>query len=138
MTRSIIVDYELPAPPAKVWRTLTEPALVAAWLMETDIVPEVGRRFTFRSRPMGDWDGTVQCEVLAVEPHRLLRYSWRGGGGGNRLDSVVTWTLMATPPGTRLHLEHAGFADDHAGYPFMAKGWSDKRDRIAELLAGLA
>ena len=60
---------------------------MSAWLMENDIVPEVGRRFTFRSRPMGDWDGTVACEVLAVRPQRLLSYSWRGGGTGNRLDT---------------------------------------------------
>ena len=137
MTKSIVVDYELPAPPAKVWRTLTEPKLMSAWLMENDIVPEVGRRFTFRSRPMGDWDGTVACEVLAVEPQRLLSYSWRGGGTGNRLDTIVTWTLTPTSTGTKLHLEHAGFADDHPGYPFMDKGWREKGARIAELCATL-
>ncbi len=27
MTRTITVDYDLPGPPAKVWRALTEPAL---------------------------------------------------------------------------------------------------------------
>ena len=136
MTKSIVVDYDLPAPPAKVWRTLTEPKLMSAWLMENDIVPEVGRRFTFRGKPMGDWDGTVVCEVLAVEPPRLLSYSWRGGGASG-LDTVVTWTLTPTASGTRLHLEHAGFSDDHPGYPFMQKGWSDKAARIAELVATL-
>ncbi|MEO6774815.1 MAG: SRPBCC domain-containing protein [Kofleriaceae bacterium] len=137
MTRSIVVDYDLPGSPAKVWRTLTEPELLAAWLMDNDIAPEVGHRFTFRSKPMGDWDGTVQCEVLAVEPQRLLRYSWRGGSAPNLLDSIVTWTLAPTATGTALHLEHSGFPDDHAGYPFMDRGWRDKAARIAELLATL-
>ncbi|HEY4177661.1 MAG TPA: SRPBCC domain-containing protein [Kofleriaceae bacterium] len=134
--KSIIVDYELPGPPSKVWRTLTEPALLARWLMANDIAPVVGHRFTFQSKPMGDWDGTVECEVLAIEPERLLRYSWHGGGTGNRLESVVTWTLTPTATGTRLHLEHAGFPDDHPGYPLMAKGWEGKRDDIAALLDG--
>jgi uncharacterized protein YndB with AHSA1/START domain len=137
MTKSIVVEYDLPGTPAKVWRTLTEPKLLGAWLMENDISPEVGRRFTFRSKPMGEWDGTVHCEILAVEPQRKLVYSWRGGGTGNRLDTTVTWTLAPTATGTRLHLEHAGFAADHPGYPFMDKGWREKQGRIAELLATL-
>lgn len=132
--KSIVVDYDLPGSPAKVWRTLTEPALLARWLMENDIAPIVGHRFTFKGPPMMDWDGTVQCEVLAVEPERLLKYRWVGGASANRLDSIVTWTLAPTPTGTRLHLEHAGFPDDHAGYPFMARGWAGKRDDIAALL----
>ena len=69
---------------------------------------------------------------------KLLRYSWRGGGSGNRLDTIVTWTLTPTPSGTRLHLEHAGFADDHPGYPFMDKGWRGKQAQLAELLASLS
>ena len=45
---------------------------------------------------MGDWDGTVHCQVLEVEPQRRLVYSWTGGAGSGMaaaLDSVVTWTL---------------------------------------------
>jgi hypothetical protein len=34
-----------------------------------------GQRFTFRTTPMGDWDGVAHCEVLDCEPPRLLRYS---------------------------------------------------------------
>ena len=134
MSKSIVCDYDLPGAPFRVWRTLTEPALVARWLMATDIAPIVGHRFTFRSRPMGDWDGTVRCEVLAVEPERLLRYSWLGGSPPNVLDSIVTWTLTPTSTGTRLHLEHAGFPEDHAGYAPMLQGWQGKRDAIAALL----
>ena len=79
-TQSIEVDYELPQPPEKVWRTLTEPALLARWLMQNDIKPVVGHKFTFQAEPIpGQWDGRVDCEVLAVEPLRLLRYSWQGG-----------------------------------------------------------
>ena len=142
MSRTIVVDFDLPSPPAQVWRTLTEPALVARWLMETDIAPIVGRQFSFRGTPMGDWDGHVACEVLAVEPARLLRYSWRGGSGANRLDTIVTWTLTPTSTGgTLLHLEHAGFADANGSafdaFTIMGGGWRGKGDEIAALATAL-
>jgi uncharacterized protein YndB with AHSA1/START domain len=42
---TIVVDYDLAEPPKKVWRALTEPGLLAAWLGPNDIRPEVGHRF---------------------------------------------------------------------------------------------
>ena len=77
-----------PHPPAKVWRAVTEPELLAAWLMSNDMGPLVGQTFTFRDKPMRWWDGIVHCEVLEIDLHKRLRYSWRAGA----LDTVVTWT----------------------------------------------
>ncbi|MFC4017607.1 SRPBCC domain-containing protein [Micromonospora sp. GCM10011542] len=107
---TIRVDQFLPHPPAKVWRVLTDPDLIGRWLMPTDFAPVVGHRFTFRTepRPAQGFDGIVHCEVLDLDPHRLLRWAWRGGP----LDTVVTWTLVAEGRGTRLFLEHAGFDPD--------------------------
>jgi uncharacterized protein YndB with AHSA1/START domain len=53
---------------------------------------------------MGPW---VQqpCEVLAVEPERLLGYSSAPG----TLDTTITRRLEPEDGGTRLHLEHDGF-----------------------------
>jgi uncharacterized protein YndB with AHSA1/START domain len=144
-TQSIVVEYELPRPPEKVWRALTEPALLAAWLMENDIRPVVGHRFTLRAQPMPGWDGVVHCEVLEVEPHRRLRYSWRGGsdqleGYGGRLDTTVTFTLTPTASGgTLLRLEHDGFTPKNAfAFENMGKGWRGKlAQRIEAVLAGL-
>lgn len=131
-TKSIVIEYALSKPPARVWRALTEPALLARWLMENDIAPVVGRRFTMRARPAPGWDGVVRCEVLAVEPERLLRFSWRGGsdeveGYGGALDTVVTFTLAPTPDGgTTLRLEHSGFtARNGFAFEMMGKGWRE-------------
>jgi uncharacterized protein YndB with AHSA1/START domain len=144
-SQSIVVDYELSVPPEKVWRALTEPELLGRWLMENDIKAEVGHRFTFRAQPVPGWDGVVHCEVLEVQPHERLSYTWRGGsdeveGYGAPLDTVVTWTLAPLPGGgTRLHLEHAGFTPDNAfAYENMGKGWRGKlAERIEEALAAL-
>ena len=109
-TRSISVEYDLPHPPAKVWRTLTEPELLAKWIMANDMRPLVGHLFTFKAQPAPWWDGIVHCEVLEIDLHKRLRYSWRSGPESSPLDTVVTWTLTPTPSGgTRLALERYGF-----------------------------
>ena len=113
-TESVIVECELAEPPAKVWRALTEPALLASWLMPNDIRPDVGARFTFQAEADAG-GGVIACEVLAAEPPHLLRYSWHGAdahrdASDRVLDTVVTFVLTETANGgTHLRLVHDGF-----------------------------
>ncbi len=117
---AIVVECDLDEPPEKVWRALTVPELLAAWLMPNDIRPEVGGRFTFRAKPDAGGEpveggGDIECEVLEVEPNRRLRYSWRGAeterdARGHALDTVVTFVLTRTGTGgTHLRIVHSGF-----------------------------
>ena len=96
--RSIVVERLIPHPPEKIWRALTEAALIEQWLMKNDFAPRLGAQFTFRAKPMGDWDGVIHCEVITFEPPRRLVYSWKGGSAANPgrrvLDSIVEWILM--------------------------------------------
>lgn len=123
------LDELLPHPPAKVWRVLTEPDLLAGWLMPHDgFAPVVGTRFAFRTQPVAqaDFSGLVDCEVLEVEAGRLLRMSW--ASAGSTLDSVVTWELVPEGDGTRLLLTQSGFdLDDPTqakAFEIMGHGWS--------------
>jgi len=144
-TRSIVVDFDLPQSPDRVWRALTDPQLIERWLMPNNFEAKVGAKFQFHTQPVAGWDGTVQCEVLALEPQRRLAYSWRGGsdaiqGYGHRLDTTVTWTLAATPNGgTHVRMEHAGFtADDTFAYENMGNGWrSDVITALGRVVADL-
>ena len=133
-TEEIVVDYSLAAPVAKVWRALTEPALLAAWLMQNDIAPVVGHKFQFRSKPMGDWNGVVDCEVLEVVPESKLVYSWGGGSAkdeGNKMETTVTWPLEpAANGGTQLKLAHYGFHADDFAFKVMGQGWRSKGEAI--------
>lgn len=108
-TETVVVDYDLDEAPHQVWRALTEPDLLAAWLGPNDIRAEVGRRFRVDAAPGSD--STVECEVLEVEPGRSLTYSWREArDDGPALDSQVTWVLTPTfTGGTHLRLVHDGF-----------------------------
>ena len=141
-TRAIAIEKVLPYPAEKIWRTLTSSEMIAKWLMPNDFVAEVGHRFNFRTRPMGDWDGVVHCEVLAAEPPHLLRYSWKGGSDsnpayGSRLNSTVTWTLTPVEGGTLLHMVHDGFVfpSNRMAHDAMSPGWGRALDRIGELTA---
>lgn len=144
-TQTITVEYEIPHAPAKVWRALTDPALLAKWLMENDIRPVVGHRFNFHAPPTPGWNGVVHCEVLEVVPEQRLRYTWQGGSDdlekyGARLDTTVTWTLAPKGSGTLLRLEHAGFTPKDAfAYEGLGKGWRGKvGERIAAIVAEAA
>lgn len=134
--RAIRVDYTLSAPPEKVWRALTEPALLEKWLMPNDITPDVGHRFTFRTAPAPGFDGIVHCEILESERPRLLVYSWRGGP----IDTIVTWELTASSTGgTHLSLVQDGFGpEDGFTFDILDKGWREKASGSLErLIAGL-
>jgi uncharacterized protein YndB with AHSA1/START domain len=141
-TLSIVVDSDLPESPELVWRALTEPQLLEAWLMPNNIRAEVGVQFTFQTNPAPGWDGVVQCEVLEAVPFERLVYSWGGGskqvdGYGHSLSTVVTWTLSRNEDGgTHLHLEHSGFPPESFAYKAMSQGWQRKlQSRISEVLS---
>ena len=110
---SVVVERDLPFPPAKVWRALTEPRLIEQWLMKNDFAPVVSHRFTLSA----DW-GAVDCQVLAVEPNKTLSYTWAAFG----LESVVAWTLTPTSTGTHLRMEQSGFRPDQQQVYQGAKG----------------
>lgn len=132
MTAVIECDQFLPHPPAAVWKALTDPELHARWWAAGDVRPVVGHKFTL---DMGPW-GQQPCEVLAVEPERLLRYSF----SPDDLGTTVTWRLEPEGTGTRLFLEHAGFDLDspmgRAAYEGMSQGWPLVLARITPALAG--
>ena len=137
-TQSISMEFDLPHPPAKGWRALTEPELLAACLMVNDMRPLVGHNFTFKAEPTPWWDGIVHCQVLQIDLHKRLRYSWRSGSASSRLDPVVTWTLTPTSSGhTRLTLEQSGFLPANAfAFDGASKGWRQMvGERLREVLA---
>jgi uncharacterized protein YndB with AHSA1/START domain len=88
MSDEIIVEAELADAPEKVWRALTEPDLIVAWLAPTDADPS----------PL------VELEVLEAEPTERVRYAWREQGG---VASELEFTLTPLPGGgARLRVVH--------------------------------
>ena len=102
----IVRDY--PHPPEKVWRALTDPALIALWAMRPEgFSTEVGTRFRFVAKPQRGWRGWVECEVLEAREPAVFRYSWVGDEKGEVTE--VIYRLEPHAGGTRLTFLHSGF-----------------------------
>jgi uncharacterized protein YndB with AHSA1/START domain len=130
---SIKLEFELRHPPEKVWRALTDPALLAEWLLPVvgfELVP--GTAFTLETQPYPGWDGTVKCRIIEIEPQRKLSYTWTVPF----LDTVVTFTLTPTASGTRLTVVQSGFAPEQKQESGGARyGWKVMGGRLVDLLA---
>jgi len=133
-TRTLVIEREMPHPPEKIWRALTEGKLIEEWLMTNDFQPEVGHRFSFRAMPVKNWNGVIECEVLVVEPHARLVYRW----GALGLESAVTWTLTRTEGGTHVRMEQSGFASEEgANYKGAKYGWQKFIGNMERVVGGL-
>jgi uncharacterized protein YndB with AHSA1/START domain len=132
-TRSVVVEREMPHPPEKLWRALTQPHLMAEWLMKNDFQPVVGHRFNLR----GDWGGVLDCEVLTIEPNKSLSYTWDfvHDDAAFNLKSIVTFTLTATRTGTHLRVEQSGFRPNQKQALGGAKhGWQQFLAKLDQIL----
>ncbi|WP_437779380.1 SRPBCC family protein [Sorangium sp. So ce1097] len=135
-TESISFDFDLPHSPEKVWRALTDPALLAEWLLPViGFKLEPGADFTFKTQAYPGWDGTVNCRLLEIEAHRKISYTW----SVPFLDTVVTFTLAPTASGTRLSIVQSGFKPDQKQESGGARyGWQMMGGKLVDLLARMS
>jgi uncharacterized protein YndB with AHSA1/START domain len=137
-TRSVVVEREFPFPPEKLWRALTQPHLIEEWLMQNDFQPTVGHRFKLRNIPRPDVTIVLDCQVLTVEPHKTLSYTWDHvhADAAFNLKSVVTFTLTPTPTGTHLRMEQVGFRPEQKqAYGGARAGWQQFLAKLEQVLA---
>ncbi|MGA2833962.1 MAG: SRPBCC domain-containing protein [Terracidiphilus sp.] len=134
-TRTLVIEREMPHPPEKIWRALTEGQLIEEWLMKNDFKPVVGHRFNFRSTPVPGWNGVIDGEVLVVEPNSQLSYSW----GTMGMESAVTWTLTPTAVGTHVRMEQSGFRSEESHeYKGATYGWRNFIGNLERVAGGLS
>ncbi len=125
--RTVAIERDIPFPPEKIWRALTQTGLIEDWLMKNDFEAVVDHRFKFTA----DW-GSVDGKVVPVEPNKTLSYTWDAMG----LQSVVTWTLTPTKLGARLRMEQSGFRPDQEKAFQGAKfGWQRFIDALEQVVA---
>ena len=136
-TQALSFEFDLQHGPQKVWRALTDPALLAEWLLpvvEPTRKLEPGVAITFKAQPQPNWDGIVHSRVLELEAHSKLSYTWVVGG----MDTVVTFTLTPTASGTRLSLVHSGFKPDQKqNFGGARYGWNLMGGKLVDVLARL-
>jgi uncharacterized protein YndB with AHSA1/START domain len=134
-TESVSFEFDLQHMPEKVWRALTDPTLLAEWLLPViDLKLDPGAAFAFKREPMPGWDGTVNCRMLEIEAQRKLSYTWVVG----EIDTVVTFTLTPTDSGTRLSLVQSGFKPNQKqNFGGARYGWKMMGGKLVGLLANL-
>ena len=131
----IVRDY--PHSPAKVWRAVTDPALIPLWTATgaggrpEGFTATAGTKFRFVAKPKPGWNGVVDCVVLEASEPSLLRYSW--AGDGDRGVTEVAYRLEPRDGGTRFAYTHTGFTG--LGGAVMAKLLGRVRRKM--LTAGL-
>jgi len=131
-SESLSFEFDLHHAPAKVWRALTEPTLLAEWLLPViDHKLERGAAFTFKAQPQPGWDGIVNCRYVEIEAGRKLSWTWVVGD----IDTVVTFTLIPTALGTRLSLVQSGFKPDQKkNFGGARYGWRMMGGKLVDLL----
>jgi len=134
-TESLSFEFDLHHSPEKVWRALTDPVLLAEWLLPVvGLKLEPGTAFTFKTQPYPPWDGTVNCRILESEAPRKLSYAWVVGDMA--IDTVVTFTLTPTASGTHLSLVQAGFKPEQKqNFGGARYGWKMMGGKLVDLLA---
>ncbi len=132
-TESISFEFDLHHSPEKVWRALTDPVLLAEWLLPVvELKLEPGAAFMFKAQPQPGWDGVVNCRLLEIEAHQKLSYGW----GVGDIDTVVTFTLTPTASGTRLFLVQSGFKPHQKqNFGGARYGWRMMGGKLVDLLA---
>jgi uncharacterized protein YndB with AHSA1/START domain len=133
-SEALSFEFDLPHSPEKVWRALTDAALLSEWLLPVvDLKLEPAAAFTFKTEPHPGWDGSVNCRMLEIEAHKKLSYTWVVG---DFLDTVVTFTLTPTASGTRLSLVQSGFEPDQKqNFGGARYGWKMMGGKLVDLLA---
>lgn len=135
-TDSLSFEFDLPHSPEKVWRALTDPVLLAEWLLPAiDFKLEPGHAFTLKTQPYPGWDGTVNCRLVEIEPHRKLSYTW----SVPFLETVVAFTLTPSAAGTLLSVVQSGFKPEQKQEFGGARyGWKMMGAKLVDLLGRIA
>jgi uncharacterized protein YndB with AHSA1/START domain len=133
-TDTLSFELDLHHSPEKVWRALTDPELIAQWLLPIfDLKLEPGAAFTLKTQAYPPWDGTVNGRMLEIETNKKLSYAW--AVGAMKLDTIVTFTLTPTASGTHLSLVQSGFKPEQKqNFGGARYGWSLMGGKLIDVL----
>jgi uncharacterized protein YndB with AHSA1/START domain len=122
---SLMIDDHVEA----VWAALTEPEKLLQWLAPGEIALSVGGPAKLNFPESGT---VIDSQVSAIEPMRLLEYSWSGPGEPER---PLRWALEPIGSTTRLTLTLSQPAGEDAAR--ACAGWVAHMEMLAAALAGM-
>ena len=125
----IVVQRDFSHPPARVWRALTEPALIRKWMGATDTMT----RCEMDLRPGGSfhwaWDEFYfSGPILAVDPPRHMTHVEHFNGDTSSGPTITT-DLAARGKGTRM-TKVMRYESSEARAAAIADGFTDGLDEV--------
>lgn len=129
----IVVRRDFTHPPARVWRALTEPALIPRWLGEM-------KRCEVDLRPGGafhyEWEEFFfSGPILAVDaPHHMTHVEYFSGD--TSYHATITTDLVARGTGTRMTMVMR-YTNHEARAAAIANGFTDSLDEVYGKLEAL-
>ena len=132
----IVVRRDFTHPPARVWRALTEPALIRQWMASQDDMtrcemdPRPGGAFHF------EWEAFYfSGPILAVDaPHHMTHVEYFNGDTAS--GATITTDLAARGTGTRMTMVMR-YADAETRAAAIAIGMTDGLEDVYDKLEAL-
>ncbi len=126
---TVVVGVEVRAPADVVWRSLTEPAVVASWFgdLSRELMPGGTSRLEF-----GDGD-FFDIEAVRICAPEALQYRWRFLGIGPQ--DTVTWRLEPAGDSCRVTVTDSEPGRSHEAAMMLREGWLDFTSRLVEFHA---
>ena len=110
MSEDVEAVIEVAAPRERVWRAVTEPALVAEWMGCLDFRAIPGAVFYMQPdrarRARGDVEGAIVCRLRTLDSPRRLSFDWVFPDDPQ---TFVEIRLREIPGGTHVKITHSGW-----------------------------
>jgi uncharacterized protein YndB with AHSA1/START domain len=140
---SIVSEIEIAAPPARVFRALTDAGELKRWfgspecpVKSWEMDARVGGHYGYKTEKgsiVVNGVSEFEChgEILECDPPRLLVYTWIANWHDDTARrTVVRWELTPKAAGTRVKVTHSGLAD----LPVARKDYSGGWPGVVEML----
>jgi uncharacterized protein YndB with AHSA1/START domain len=138
LTLKTTINFE--APISKVWKGLTDPAIVKQYFFGTNLKSDwkVGGPITFS----GEWEGKTYTDggiILDIDPPRLLKYTYWSSMSGTEDKpenyNNITYELTEKNGVTILTLTQDGVKSQEA-MEHSENNWQSVFDGLKKILAG--
>jgi uncharacterized protein YndB with AHSA1/START domain len=129
---------EINAPPAKVWKALTDPAMIKQYMFGTDTVTDwkVGSPILFK----GVWQGKAyedKGSIVQIIPEKMLQYTFWSSMGGfeDKPENYanVTFSIQAKDSRSILTVSQDN-NDSETAKEYSEKNWGMVLESIKKLL----
>src|SRR6185503_15240611 len=137
MGRDIRESILISAPPERVFRCLTDPRELMQWWTSPDypalhweIALEPGGTWLSRWRGPAGEEFALGGEIIAIDPPRMLEYTWWDERYPNRPHTRVRYDIEPTQTGCCVRVHHYGFDDTRDDFDDYNGGWSSVLDKL--------